>query len=84
MRPLLGKFTACYQGALAQGDFAGGDAIATLHLESDEAGYVTVARLSGEAPPRVAPCIEASSRTARIAVDTGTADADVTLTFKPR
>jgi serine/threonine-protein kinase len=83
LRPLLTRFNACYRDALAQGSVNAGAIVAGLHLESDEAGYVTVARLSGDVPPPAGTCIETASRSVRIEVDTGTANADVTLTFKP-
>ncbi len=80
--PLATKFTACYRGALAQNAGAT-EGVATLHLETDDGGYVTVARVTGASPPSAARCIEAASRNLHIEVDTGTANADVTLTLKP-
>ena len=81
--PLAARFTSCYRAALAQAT-AASELPATLHLESDEQGYVTSARLTGAVPADAARCIEGLvTRDARIEVDTGTANADVSLTFKP-
>jgi serine/threonine-protein kinase len=81
--PLAARFTGCYRAALARATSAT-EAPATLHLESDDQGYVTAAHVTGAAPPDAARCIEALvTRNVRIEVDTGTANADVPLTFKP-
>jgi hypothetical protein len=80
--PLAARFTACYRSALTQSAGAS-EGVATLHLESDEGGYVTTASVSGSAPPTAARCIEGLCHNVHIEVDTGTANADVTLTFKP-
>jgi serine/threonine protein kinase len=83
LHPLLERFTACYREAAADGDLSAPDVLGQLHLESDEAGYVTVARFTGPLPPSARTCIEVASRTARIQVDTGSANADVTLRLRP-
>jgi serine/threonine protein kinase len=80
--PYGARFTDCYRAALAQAASASPGA-ATLHLESDDQGYVTTARVTGAAPDAAARCIERITRSVRIDVDTGTANADVPLTFKP-
>ena len=80
--PLAARFTACYRSALTQSAGAS-EGVATLHLESDEGGYVTTASVSGSAPATAARCIEGLCHNVHIEVDTGTANADVTLTFKP-
>ena len=82
--PFATRFTACFRTALAQSGGPSDETLATLHLESDEQGYVTVARVSGPVLPGAARCIEALSRDVHIEVDTGTANADVTLRFEPR
>jgi serine/threonine-protein kinase len=83
LKPFATKFTACYRGALAQTGRASGETVATLHLESDDEGYVTVARVIGAPSPSAAQCIEALGREVHLQVDMGTADADVTLKFEP-
>ena len=67
---------------MRNGSLTAGESVATLHVESDDQGYVTLARVSG-APAGAARCIEGLSRSAHIEVDTGTANADITLTFRP-
>jgi len=82
--PLVPRFTACYRAALATNAGAAGEAVATLHLESDDEGYVTVAHVTGGASSAsAARCIEGISREVHLDVDTGTANVDVTLVFKP-
>jgi serine/threonine protein kinase len=84
LAPLAARFTACYREALANGGSKTSEAIsATLHLESDDGGYVIVAQLGSPAPPSAARCIEGLSRTVHLQVDTGTANADVAMTFQP-
>jgi serine/threonine protein kinase len=83
INPFGARFTDCYRAALAQSESAS-PALATLHLESDDQGYVTTARVAGTVPALAARCIERlMTRSVRIEVDTGTANADVPLTFKP-
>ena len=83
--PFTARFTACYRAALASARSAS-ETATTLHLESDDQGYVTSAHVTGGRP---ATCRAALHRGARpraasgIEVDTGTANADVPLTFKP-
>jgi len=81
--PLVARFTACYRTALAQGSGDGSGAAGVLHLESDDEGYVTVARVAGVSSASAARCIEGISRDARLQVDTGAANVDVALIFKP-
>jgi predicted Ser/Thr protein kinase len=72
----------CYRDALhAAGVAAGGTAV--LHLKIDIAGYVTGTALEGaQFLPGVKACVEKAARGARIRdVDTGEANADVTLSF---
>ena len=81
--PFAARFTSCYRTSLGQATSAH-EASATLHLESDDEGYVTSAHVNGQVPSDAARCIEALvTHAARIEVDTGTANADVTLTFRP-
>jgi hypothetical protein len=81
MSPLQSRFTACYRGALARAPNAAGQTSAVLHIESDDQGYVTVARVTGAPLPEAARCVESAAKSAHIAVDTGTANADVPLMF---
>jgi serine/threonine protein kinase len=82
--PLAVHFGDCYRAALERATTAY-EAVATLHVESDDQGYVTVARVSGAVPVGAARCIERLvTGGTRIDVDTGTANADVFLIFKPR
>ncbi|MGO9711776.1 MAG: serine/threonine-protein kinase [Polyangiaceae bacterium] len=81
--PFAARFTACYRTALAQAT-AATETAATLHVESDDQGYVNSARVTGPVPPVAARCIEGLlTHGARIEVDTGTANADVSLKFEP-
>ncbi len=81
--PFAARFTDCYRAALAQATTAS-EVHGTLHLESDaDQGYITTARVGGGAPEAAARCIEKLARTVRLDVDTGTANADVSLTFEP-
>jgi hypothetical protein len=83
--PPLAAATDCYRAALAAGAEDAGEGISTLHLETDDQGYVIFARVVGPAPARAARCIEdLARRSVRIAVDTGTASADVPLLFRVR
>jgi hypothetical protein len=81
--PFAARFTGCYRTALAQAATATSEAAATLHLESDDQGYVTTARVMGPVPASAARCIEGLVHSMRIDVDTGTANADVSLRFEP-
>jgi serine/threonine protein kinase len=84
LAPLASRFTFCFRTAISQAPaLAAREAVSTLHLESDDEGYVTVAQVSGAPLPGAARCIEALSHSVHIQVDTGTANADVTLTFEP-
>ncbi len=83
LAPLVPRFTTCYRSALARATAASG-ATGTLHIESDDQGYVTIARVTTAAPAQAARCIEGLvARDVKINVDTGTANADVPLTFEP-
>ena len=76
--PVLG----CYRTALRdRGSSAPGTA--TLHLNLDSAGYVTVATLrDAQFLPTMKACVERAARGIKIKdVDTGEASADITLTF---
>ena len=83
LAPLTGRFSGCYRTALSEDRTSNGEATATLHLESDDEGYVTVARVTGGAPASAARCIEAATRAVHLDVDTGTANVEIVLTFKP-
>jgi hypothetical protein len=81
---LAASFTDCYRAALAQATTAE-ELSATLHLESDDQGYVTKARVEGAVPGQVALCVERLVvQRLRIDVDTGVVNADVALTLRPR
>jgi hypothetical protein len=81
--PFAARFTACYRLSLAQAT-AASEAAATLHLESDDQGYVTSAHVNGPVPTDAARCIEGLvTRNVKIDVDTGTINADVSLRFEP-
>ena len=82
VNPFAARFTGCYRAALAQAT-AASPTSASLHLESDDQGYVTTARVIGPVPTEAARCIEGLARSVRIDVDTGTANADVSLKFEP-
>jgi hypothetical protein len=78
------KMTACYRSALARSN-EGLEGQATLHVETNEDGIIMEALLDGRLAEIVGPCIAATVRGRRIAnVDTGSATADVPLTFKSR
>ncbi len=76
------RITACYKAALpALGSaFEGTD---TLHIETDGAGVITDARLSGPVRGNLGACIASAVQGRRVAnVDTGSASADVPLSFR--
>jgi serine/threonine-protein kinase len=79
--PLL---TSCYREALPQmnGPVEGE---LLLHIETDGAGTIEDARVTGALSPSVGRCATQAVRGRRIAnVDTGSASADVPLAFKSR
>jgi serine/threonine protein kinase len=76
------RITACYKTALPQlgGAQEGAD---VLHIDTDGAGVITDARLSGPVRGSVAACVAAAVQGHRVAnVDTGNASADVPLSFR--
>jgi eukaryotic-like serine/threonine-protein kinase len=76
------RITACYKSALPQlgGSQEGAD---VLHVDTDGAGVITDARLSGPVRGSVASCVAAAVQGHRVAnVDTGNASADVPLSFR--
>jgi serine/threonine protein kinase len=76
------RITACYKSALPQlgGVFEGSD---VLHVETDGAGVITDARLSGPVRGSAAACVASAVQGHRVAnVDTGNASADVPLSFR--
>ncbi|HEY4103490.1 MAG TPA: protein kinase [Polyangiaceae bacterium] len=80
--PALARITACYKSALPGlgSAFEGTD---TLHIETDGAGMITGARLSGPIRGSIAACIAGAVQGRRVAnVDTGMASADVPLSFR--
>jgi eukaryotic-like serine/threonine-protein kinase len=82
--PLAPKLTACYRSALSHATHAN-DEGGVLHLETNEDGTITDARLDGPLAPAAGKCIVAAVRGRRISyVDTGSAAADIPLTFKVR
>jgi hypothetical protein len=75
---------ACYKAALPRlsGTLEGAG---TLHVETDGEGVITDARWAGPFDGDVGRCIAAAVRGRRVAnVDTGSARADVPLTFRAR
>ncbi len=76
------RITACYKAALPQlGSVQEGADV--LHIDTDGAGIITDARLSGPVRGSVASCVVAAVQGHRVAnVDTGNASADVPLSFR--
>jgi hypothetical protein len=82
--PLGSKITACYRSALAHHSTANDEA-GVLHVETNEDGVITEARLDGPLAAGAGRCIVGAVRGRRISnVDTGSASADVPLSFKVR
>jgi len=76
------RITACYKAALPSlgSAFEGVD---TLHVETDGGGVITEARLSGPVRGNLAACVAGAVQGRRVAnVDTGSASADVALSFR--
>jgi serine/threonine protein kinase len=76
------RITACYKSALPQlgGSQEGAD---VLHVDTDGAGVITDAQLSGPVRGSVASCVASAVQGHRVAnVDTGNASADVPLSFR--
>ena len=82
--PLAARISACYRSALAPSPQIPAESAGNLHIESDDVGNVTIARVTGSAPAAAARCIEAAAKTIHLNVDTSTANSDVPLTFKPQ
>jgi serine/threonine-protein kinase len=83
MAGVAAKLDACYRTAIAQGAAAEGPG--NLHLETNEDGVVTEARLDARLGAPLGSCIGSAVRGRRIAnVDTGRASADVPLGFRLR
>jgi serine/threonine protein kinase len=74
----------CYKDALPT--LAGPiEGAGTLHIETDDSGNISVATLSGPVGGRAKTCIERSVKGTHVSdADTGSAAADVPLTFKAR
>jgi eukaryotic-like serine/threonine-protein kinase len=82
--PLAPKLTACYRSALSHVTHAS-DESGVLHVETNEDGTIMEARLDGPLAAATGKCIVAAVRGRRISsVDTGSAIADIPLTFKIR
>ena len=82
--PLGPKLTACYRSALSHQNQAN-DEGGLLHVETNEDGIIMDARLEGPLAAGAGRCIVSAVRGRRISnVDTGSASADVPLSFKPR
>jgi serine/threonine-protein kinase len=78
------QFTSCYRSELPALK-APLDGSGRLHIETDGAGVVTDARLTGPVDGAIARCVAAAVRGRRIPnVDTGNASADITLKFRAR
>jgi serine/threonine-protein kinase len=81
--PAAGRFVACYRASITSG--LASDGPATLHLETNDEGVVTEARLDARIAAPLAGCIAGAVRGRKIAnVDTGSASADVPLVFRSR
>jgi serine/threonine-protein kinase len=81
--PAAGRFVACYRASITSG--IASDGPATLHVETNDEGVVTEARLDARISPPLAGCIAGAVRGRKIAnVDTGSASADVPLVFRSR
>jgi hypothetical protein len=76
------RVTGCYRSALPR--LAGPiEGRGMLHLETDESGIITTARLSAPMDAVVARCVASAIQGRRVAnVDTGSASAEVPLLFK--
>ena len=82
--PLGPRLTACYRSALSQQSQASDEA-GVLHIETNEDGIIMEARLDGPLAAGAGRCIVTAVRGRRISnVDTGSASADVPLSFKVR
>lgn len=77
--------THCYQTALQAGAKPA-DATATLHLETDDAGYVSIVNITGTTsyPPAAGNCIMQAMARRKIEETEGKATADVELHFIPK
>jgi serine/threonine-protein kinase len=76
--------TRCYADALPRMKHPASDTL-TLHVETDEDGVITEARLAGDTAGLPGPCFKAAVLGRRIAnVDTGNAGADIPLLLRPR
>jgi len=76
------RITACYRAALPQLG-AAFEGAGVLHVDTDGAGVISDARLSGPVRGSVPACVAAAVRGHRVAnVDTGNASADVPLSFR--
>jgi hypothetical protein len=78
------RMTACYRKGFSEID-GPREGTGTLHVETNEDGVITEARLDGRFAPATGRCIAAAVRGRKIAnVDTGSASADIPLAFKLR
>jgi serine/threonine-protein kinase len=77
-----GQITGCYRSALPR--LASPiEGRGMLHLETDEVGIITTARLTAPMDPIVARCVASAIQGRRVAnVDTGSASAEVPLMFR--
>jgi hypothetical protein len=81
--PAAARLVACYRASVASG--APVDGPVTLHVETNEEGVVTEARLGSRVAAPLAGCIAGAVRGRKIAnVDTGSASADIPLVFRSR
>jgi hypothetical protein len=84
--PLSSRMTDCYRGALRQVvSSAGADGGGVLHIETDDDGVIVEAHYRGPLAPALAGCVAAVVRGRKLPnVDTGSASADIPLTFHLR
>ncbi len=76
--------TRCYLDALPSLNAPAADS-ATMHVETDENGVITDARVAGPLAGRLGTCFKSAVLGRRIAnVDTGSAGADIPLSYRPR
>ena len=82
LAPVAPKISACYRASLNAAN--AGATAGSLHVGTDEDGFITDARVSG-LPYAAAQCIANEVRGRKILnVDTGNAVADVPLALRPR
>jgi serine/threonine-protein kinase len=77
----MNAINRCYRNAATASSPEGSR---TLHLGTDDSGNVIEARIDGDLPDQVKPCISQALLRKTVVVDTGVVNATVVLTFKLR